>query len=131
MCLGFISSSVLRASCLYSSFSGLHLLAVKVVVTKNHGLIWGVFFSLSLAWSSPLFWSFPSSSSSLSSQSDDIGNSFGHIFPSGVHIAQYLVCSVNFTGGMGEVGDSVEGVSIGWLICMGSRLVLHLPHPGL
>ena len=35
-------------------------------------------------------------------------------------MAQYLVCSVNFTGGMGEVGDSVAGVSIGWLSqCMG------------
>ena len=31
-------------------------------------------------------------------------------------------CSVNFKGDSGEVGDSVDGVSIGWLVCMGARL---------
>ena len=56
-------------------------------------------------------------------QSDNIGNAFGHIFTSWVHIAQYLVCSVNFTGGTGEVGDNVDGVSIGWL-GVGARLVV-------
>ena len=88
----------------------------KVVATRNLGLVWGVFFSLSLSWSSPLFWSFPFSSSS-SSQSDYTGNSFMYIFPSGIHIAQYLVCLVNFTGGTGKVGDSVDGVSVaGWSV---------------
>ena len=69
--------------------------------------------------------SFPPSSS-LSSKSKDIGNSFGHIFPSGVHIAQNLVCSV--FGGMGEVGDSMDGESIGWL-AMGPGRLLYLPLP--
>ena len=27
-------------------------------------------------------------------------------------------------GGLGEVGDSMDGVSIGWLVCMGARLVV-------
>ena len=34
------------------------------------------------------------------------------------------MCLVNFTGGMGEVGDSVDGVPIGWLVCIGARLVV-------
>ena len=39
-------------------------------------------------------------------------------------MAQHLVCFVNFTGCMGEVGDIVDGVSIDWLVCMGARLVV-------
>ena len=80
----------------------------RVIATRNLGLVWGVFFSLSLSLSS-LTWS----SSSLSSQSYNIGNSFGHVFPSGVHITQYLECSANFIGALGEMGGTVDGVSIG------------------
>ena len=54
---------------------------------------------------------FLSSSLRSSSQSKDIGNLFGHILPSGVQIAQYLVC----LGGMDEVGDCMVGVTIVWL----------------
>ena len=75
------------------------------------GLVWNAFFSLSLSWSS-LPWSSFSPSSSLSHY-DEIGNSFGHIFPRGVHIAQYLECLVNFIGALGEVGDNMDCVSIG------------------
>ena len=49
---------------------------------------------------------------------------FGHGFPSGVHITQYLECSVNFIGALGEVVESVDCVSIDWLPCMGARLVV-------
>ena len=45
-------------------------------------------------------------------------------FPSGVHLAQHLESSVNFVGALGEVGDSMGGESIGWLVCMGARLVV-------
>ena len=63
-------------------------------------------------------------SSSSSYEYHDMGNSFRHVFPSGVHIMQYLECSVNFIGALGEVGDTMDGVSIGWLVCMGARLVV-------
>ena len=87
---------------------GLGGCSVKVVSAKNLGLVWKVFFSLSFF--SLLTWS---SSSLSSSQSVYTGNSFGHVFPSGVHIMQYLECSVNFVGALGEVGDSMDGGSIG------------------
>ena len=93
----------------------------KMVTTKNLWLVWNVFFSLSLYLFSLLTWS---SSSSLSSQSNHIWNSFRHVVPSGVPIAQYPEYSVNLIGASGEVGDSVDGVSIGWLVCMGARLVI-------
>ena len=93
---------------------------IMVVTAKNLGLVWGVFFSLSLS----LFSFLTLSSSSSSSQSDDIGNSLGHVFQSGVHITQYLKGSVNFMGASGEVRDSIDGMSIGRLVCMGSRLVV-------
>ena len=69
--------------------------------------------SLSLALSFPL-----------SSQSDHIVNSSGHILPSDVHIAQYLECSAIFAGAVGEVGEDMDRVSISWLPCIGARLVL-------
>ena len=100
---------------------------VKVVATKNMGLVWDVFFSLSLSWSSPLLWSSFLCSSSLS-QSDDIGNYLWHIFPSGVHIAHYMECLVNFIGGLDEERDSVDEVSTGWLVCMGPSWLLYLLH---
>ena len=94
--------------------------AVKVVTAKNLGLDSGVFCSLPLS----LFSSLIQSSSSLSSQCDDIGNSFGHVFPSGVHIAQYLECSVNYIGALGEVEDNMDEVSIGRLVSMGTLAVV-------
>ena len=105
----------------YLAIEGLDGCRVKVVTTKNLGLVWGVFFSLSLSLFSLLI---GLSSSLSSSQSNDIGNSFGNVFPTRVHITQYLECSVNFVGASGEVGDSVDGVSIGWLVCMWARLVV-------
>ena len=65
---------------------------IKVIAAKNLGLVLGVFCSLPLSLFSSLTWT---SSSSSSSQSDDIENYFGHVFPSGVYIAQYLECSIN------------------------------------
>ena len=96
----------------YSVMEGLGGCGIKVVAAKNLGLVWGVFFSLSLSWSFSLSWSSLSSFSS-SSQSDDIGNYFGHIFPKGVHIAQYVECLENFIRDLGEAGDHVDDVSIG------------------
>ena len=34
-----------------------------------------------------------------------------------------MECSVNFIGTLGEVGESLDGVSIGCLLCMATRLV--------
>ena len=40
-----------------------------------------------------------------------------------VHIVQYLECSIR---GLGAVGDSMDGVYIGWLVYMGASLdVVH------
>ena len=95
---------------------------VKVVTAKNLGLVLGVFFSLSLSLFSPLTWS-----SSSSPQSYDIGKSFGHVFPIWVYIAQYVETSEDFVGASCKVGDNVDSESIGWLVCMGPRLVVVSP----
>ena len=100
---------------------GLGACGVNVVATKNLGLVLGVFFSLSFFCSSPMLWSSFSCSLSLSPYYD-IGNSFGHIFPSRVIYYTILRVFVNFIEGSDEIRDSVDGVSIGWLVCMGARL---------
>ena len=82
-----------------SVMEGLVGFRVKGIAAKNLELVSGVFCSLPLSLSSPLTWS----SSSLSSQSNDVGNSFGHSFPSGIHIMQFLEYSVSFIGALGEV----------------------------
>ena len=89
-----------------------------VVTEKKLGLVWGCFWLLPLSLPSSLTWSF----SSLF-QSDDIGNSFRHVLPSGVHITQHLEYLVIFAGASGEVGEGRDGVSISWFPCMGARLV--------
>ena len=67
-----------------SVMEGLGGCGVKVVAAKNLGFVLGFFFLLSLSLFLLLAW--PSSLSS--SQSYVIGNSFGHVLPSGVHTAQ-------------------------------------------
>ena len=48
-------------------------------------------------------------------------------FSSGVHIVKNLECSATFIGAFGKVEDSMDSVCIGWLVCMGVRLVAMPP----
>ena len=92
LCFLIFFSGVTLDLLLHSSMEDLEGWGVKVETDENVGLDWDAFPSLSF-WSS-ISWIFLSSTSRSSSQSKDIGYSLGYIFPSGVKITQYLVCSV-------------------------------------